>query len=229
MTTLIKSWSVRYSPEPEYVSVHDRRLFGSLRWMLGIALLWSVAACSFEETVTWQEEVLLHDGKTIVVTRTATIGGGRMEPGASNVGETNFTLSFTAPNGQEVFWENPRTLRPLVLGFEGSTTYLATRPAMGSDYMTFGCPDPAYVFLKYQNGWQRVKYEDFPKTLSKTNLLVSHKIIYQGSHEQLLRSNDVEKANRRIGKDDKNIDSNNHGPDFCFQRPSQYNNFHHNK
>lgn len=99
--------------------------------MIGIALAMlavSMSACG-GETIAWQEEVLLHDGKTIIVTRSAQLGMRRREPGAHMTGDANYTLSFTAPDGKEIRWENPGDLRPLALGFDGGTPYLATMRA----------------------------------------------------------------------------------------------------
>src|SRR5438270_166011 len=58
----------------------------------------SVAACAQTETITWKEEVALHDGKSIVVTRSMTLGGRRHEIG-QGAPESKYTLSFTGPDG----------------------------------------------------------------------------------------------------------------------------------
>jgi hypothetical protein len=190
--------------------------------ILGLAAS-AAAGCGQPETITWQEELALHDGKSIVVTRSAQLGVRRREPGASSVGDANYTLRFTAPDGREIRWENPGDLDLLILDFVGDTPYIAASPAMVSHYEAYGCPEPAYVFLKYVAGeWRRIKFEEFPTGFCDTNFLVSSRPSHRERDGRLLSSDLIKESNINLGTSYKTLDPNRHSPD-C-NRPSAYNN-----
>lgn len=182
-------------------------------------LLWNVSACAATEiirsaaveTIHWKEEVALHDGKTLVVNRSVTLGGTRKEPGTRNVGESNYTLSFTAPDGREIAWENPGQLRLMILDFEGGMPYLATEPAMVSHYFDYGCPEPSYVFFRYENDWKRIKYEEFPLAFKNSNFLISSR--GDGLREHgFVSAEQVKEMNRNLDKNLRAIDPKSHSP-----------------
>lgn len=128
----------------------------------------------------WQEEVLLHDGQTIIVQR-AVRRGGRHEVGqkGSYVAQS---LQFTVPGtGQTIVWEDNATddLRnssflPMALGLVGGTPYLVATPMGCLAYNLWGRPNPPYVVFKFQPAkWERIALSDLPAEVSTPNLVQS--------------------------------------------------------
>jgi hypothetical protein len=163
---------------------------------------------------SWKEEVALHDGKTIVVKRSIRLGGVRREIG-QGPGVSNETLDFTAPDGRAIHWEEPGHLHPLIFDFLSGMPYLATRPAMVTDYARYRCPNPAYIFFRYTNEWQRVDFKDFPSQIRETNLVVDTK----GYGDHLIGRQaspaEIKELNSNLEKDDLTIDPHKPSPKGC--------------
>jgi len=138
----------------------------------------NMSACA-TSTFTWKEEVLLHDGKKIVVKRSDTYDSsmrheiGQGAPLAEH--ETTFKIPGT---NQTVIWKSdnrssdPDALHLLVLDFINGVPYVATTPFGSIAYNKWKRPNPPYVFFKYVDGWERISLEEFPETL-KINLIVT--------------------------------------------------------
>lgn len=130
-----------------------------------------ISACSNESQ--WKEEVLLSDGKTIVVDRGITFGPRNHELGQSATGAVKYWVSFLNPaNGQTVRWENPGKLMPMILAISGGVPYVVAIPISAYGYIEAGCPDPAYLFFKYLNEWKSIPYKEFPQEARKRNFLL---------------------------------------------------------
>ena len=100
-------------------------------------ILWiacAISACGRSEVISWKEQVALHDGTSIVVDRTMTVGHAVIEPGAHSTGITNYTLSFVAPDGRSTLWESPAKLTPMILDFVDGVPYLAFRVRAYGDF-----------------------------------------------------------------------------------------------
>lgn len=107
---------------------------------------------------SWKEEVLLHDGRTIIVERYQNYGGFH-EPGqAGPVHEQR--LRFSLPGSKQVFtWAAPydeyegRTdLTFLALHFLDGIPYIVTTPYLCIAYSKGGHPSPPYVIFKWKEG-----------------------------------------------------------------------------
>jgi hypothetical protein len=122
-------------------------------------------------TYHWHEEVLLHDGRVIVVERSVKTGYVPVEIGQPP-GESDYTLTFVASDGKSVTWEGGRDrFIPMILDFEQGVPYVVATGATSLVYGVEGCPRPPYFFFKWSAGsWQRVTYEEFPKSIRKANL-----------------------------------------------------------
>lgn len=137
----------------------------------------SLSACS---SVTWREEVLLHDGNKIIVTRTHTYDPkGLREPFQPDPLK-EATLTFTVPGTkQTVTWKSDfgrayqDSLVLLMLDFLNSTPYIATEPAGCLAYNKWERPNPPYVFFKYDGEWKRIPLEEFPEESKETNVILS--------------------------------------------------------
>lgn len=128
----------------------------------------------------WKEEVLLHDGGKIIVTRMVE-RGGRHEIGQEPpIKEQN--LSFILPGTNEkVIWEDKFTedvgsanFLPMQLEVHKGTAYLVATPMGCLSYDKWGRPNPPYVVFKYQGkAWQRIALQELPAEFKMPNLIFS--------------------------------------------------------
>jgi len=134
----------------------------------------------FGNSASWKEEVLLHDGRKIIVERT-TVRGGRHEPGQKSPYKEQ-SLSFTMPGtGQEVTWEDKfskdlgmANFLPMLLDVLNGAAYLVVSPMGCLSYNKWGRPNPPYVIFNYDGkAWQRIPLEDLPAEIKTPNLVFS--------------------------------------------------------
>ena len=148
-----------------------------------LALSMSVSACvtlsAFGGT-SWKEEVLLHDGGKIVVTRSVD-RGGRHEIGQKPPYKEQ-SLGFAIPNtSQNVKWEDhfsedlgAANFLPMLLDIHNGIAYLVVSPMGCLSYNKWGRPNPPYVIFKYEGkAWQRIPLTELPSEITAPNLISS--------------------------------------------------------
>lgn len=128
---------------------------------------------------SWKEEVLLHDGRRVIVERSQS-RGGRHEIG-QEVPIAAHRISFGLPGkGETVTWEtaggldtNESILILLALDVIKGVPYIATHPAGSVAYRKWGSPNPPYVFFKYDGQmWQRIPLDEFPEEIKEANVVI---------------------------------------------------------
>jgi len=128
----------------------------------------------------WKEEVLLHDGRIMVVERSFKLGGyPALE--AQERSPLDQTITFSPPGkNKKISWvteyrddkPEPNSLGALLLDVVDGVPYLATSPAGCIAYKKWGRPNPPYVFFKYVNDkWQQIPLKEFPRELAEANLM----------------------------------------------------------
>lgn len=151
--------------------------------LAGLALI-SLTACAglhadIGHTMSWKEEVKLHDGQMIVVERFYNLGGYPAIE-SHNRSPLGKTLTFTLPgSSKEIVWKTVfnnspelNSLGPLLLDVVEGIPYLATSPAGCIAYNKWGRPNPPYVLFKYTDeAWQRIPLGAFPPMLVHSNLM----------------------------------------------------------
>lgn len=124
----------------------------------------------------WKEEVVLPDGRVLMVERTHTLGsqfGGEISDINRPPSAVGFTVTIPLPQGGKARWEGDRSLSPLAVGLKDGAAYLAASPRTCPDYDRWGRPVPPYVFFKYANGaWHRISVVEFPEEIGAANLMV---------------------------------------------------------
>ena len=152
-------------------------------WVVGLVALGIVSGCSGKQTYRWQEEVLLQDGRVIVIDRSVRTGEVPVEIGQAP-GESDYTLTFRTSNGSRVTWDGGRDrFVPIILDFVDGMPYVVALGATGLVYVAEGCPAPPYFFFRWTAGeWKRVAYEDFPKALRNANLTAG--LIYRPPYNE---------------------------------------------
>ena len=159
-------------------SVKRKRLLFSVVIILLMSLF--LSGCALGHSAWWKEEVLLHDGRTIIVDRSHKLGG------YPYVASTERTIleekwQFVIPGTKEkVTWIKDGRFPPqgtmltmVLLDILNGVPYIATGPSVCISYNYWGRPNPPYVFFRYDGKtWQRIKLEEFPAELTEANVIV---------------------------------------------------------
>jgi len=147
---------------------------------LGLLFGASMSMYATASTFAWKEEVLLHDGSTIIVERTVK-RGGRHEIGQEPPIKEQ-SLTFTLRNTREkITWEDGYTedvgsanFLPMLLEVGEDRAYLVVHPMGSLSYMKWGSPNPPYVIFKYQDSrWSRIALPELPAEFTRPNLIFS--------------------------------------------------------
>jgi hypothetical protein len=126
---------------------------------------------------SWKEEVLLHDGQTIIVKRSQSYGG-RGEIG-QNAPIREHTLSFTLPNtSKTIEWKSEYSedvgranFNLLALHVLDATPYVVAEPNLCLSYNKWGRPNPPYVLFKYDGKtWLRIQMSELPIEFKTINV-----------------------------------------------------------
>jgi len=136
--------------------------------MMGV----SMSACS--ATMSWKEEVKLHDGQIIVAERFYDLGGYAYLDSSERTA-LNETVTFNLPGtNKKIIWKNdfsdavpePNSLNHFRFDIVNDVPYLATYPAGCIAYNKWGRPNPPQVLFKYAGEqWQRITLAELPPEL----------------------------------------------------------------
>lgn len=159
------------------------RTFTSIAlFVLAAASLGACAGLPFTGGFSWKEEVLLHDGRTLIVERWIKRGpGGRHEIGQPP-SITEGGLSFTLPGTHErVQWKSVLDkdigfidLKPLLLDVISESVYLVVEPVGCLSYNKWGRPNPPYVIFKFKDQtWKQIPIQELPPQAKAPNLIIS--------------------------------------------------------
>jgi hypothetical protein len=144
--------------------------------LLTVTLGASISACS---TTSWKEEVLLHDGNKIVVTRSMSRGGHGI---AHQELVTDESLTFSIPGtNQNILWVDKfsddlgsSSFILMMLEIRKEDIYLVASPMGCLSYNKSGRPNPPYVIFKYRsNEWSRISLQELPLEFKIPNLVIS--------------------------------------------------------
>src|SRR5579864_2311971 len=123
-----------------------------------------LSACSFFGYVTWQEEVMLNDGRVIVVEQKKHIdhGIGR---------EAWLTINLPEFSARPIVWHE--SLSPLIVNIDGGRLYVVGFPPSEVELKHYGSPRPPYVGFVWENGaWKQIPFEKIPERIYTTNMLI---------------------------------------------------------
>ena len=173
----------------------------------------SMNACA-ASSFTWKEEVLLHNGKKIIVERSDTYDSSMNHEIGQGPPLAEHKTTFKIPDtNQEVIWksenrsmENPEHLNLLSLDFLDGVPHVATTPYMSFAYQKWGRPNPPYVFFRYVGRWERISLNEFPEQF-RINVLVhsvqhepyKKKVMAENDKYGFMRSQSVAEINREPG------------------------------
>ncbi|MDT8990185.1 hypothetical protein RQP54_04845 [Curvibacter sp. APW13] len=128
---------------------------------------------------SWQEEVLLEDGRIIVVDRSQSYGGGHEIGQRSPV--RDMTITFTLPSsGRRISWFSEYSedvgranFTLAALHLLKDTPYVVALPNLCQSYNKWGRPNPPYVvFINRGSAWERIPLAELPMEFKAINLVV---------------------------------------------------------
>ncbi len=144
--------------------------------MMGVSM--NADAGLFGHTMSWKEEVLLHDGSKIIAERHYNLGGypaiESQERAALDV-----TVTFNLPGtNKKIIWKTdfrdsqpePNSLNLIRFDVVKGVPYIATYPAGCIAYNKWGRPNPPQILFKYENDqWKRITLAELPTELINTH------------------------------------------------------------
>ena len=148
------------------------------------AMVLSLVACAglISHTMSWKEEVKLHDGRVITAKRFYHLGG---YPGleSHNRMALDEIVTFYLPNSKRIVWKTdyrdsesePDSLNHFYFDIVSGTPYLATYPAGCIAYNKWGRPNPPQILFKYEDEqWKRITLAELPPQLigASANVIV---------------------------------------------------------
>lgn len=133
------------------------------------------------QTNSWDEEVLLHDGRLIIINREVghtlqVFSGDGGSPGFMKSWPDKFWLKFKNPDTHETIkWQGEQYFNPVLLDIIDSVPYLVVRGRPDKETeKIYGCPELPFIYLKYETGlfgkWVPIPVENAPKILQNMNL-----------------------------------------------------------
>jgi hypothetical protein len=139
------------------------------------------AVLGLGDSLSWKEEVLLHDGQTIVIERTHTLGSRpTIESRDRRILAEEIRFSVPA-TGQKIIWRmsfkdsasEPDGVNVVLIGIVGGIPYLAGYPAGCIAYEKWKRPNPPQILYKYEGiQWKRITLAEFPSQLVEANIIV---------------------------------------------------------
>lgn len=150
-----------------------------------MAVVLGLTACTHSglasHSLDWKEEVLLHDGRTVIAERHYSLGG---YPSLDSTQRSvvNETTVFRLPGtGQAITWKSdfrdgvpePNSLNILLFDIVNDIPYVATYPAGCIAYNKWQRPNPFYILFRHEKGaWKRIALDKFPAELTSANVIV---------------------------------------------------------
>lgn len=141
-----------------------------------------MSACAMGGKTSWKEEVLLHDGKVLIVERSQTYGGRHEIGQEPPVKEQKLTFTLPGSN-RSITWKSEYSedigranLKLLALHVLNGRPFVVAEPNLCLAYNKWGRPNPPYVFFKYDGKtWQRIPLSEFPVEFKSINVVIDTK------------------------------------------------------
>lgn len=130
-------------------------------WRCLILLAGPLVACGPKMPLQWQEEVLLSDGRMLLVERTASMKGLQEWGGPGGMKDQRYSLQFTLPDGKPAPRWNGVNM-PMIFDYNPALGgwYLISNIAMCEEWQAAGRPNPPYVAYRLQdNAWKRIRID----------------------------------------------------------------------
>lgn len=149
--------------------------------MMGVSM--NADAGLFGHTMSWKEEVKLHDGQIIVAERFYNLGGYPAIESQERAA-LDETVTFNLPGtSKKITWKTdfrdsqpePNSLNLIRFDVVKGVPYIATYPAGCIAYNKWGRPNPPQILFKHENNqWKRITLAELPTELinAQANVIV---------------------------------------------------------
>ena len=141
--------------------------------LLIILLGASMTACAKTDSVSWQEEVKLNDGRTIVVTQKKRCEGAYTGGNYADCIEREAWLTINLPefSARPIVWHEH--LFAIVLNIHGGRLYVVGCPPSEREFHLYGSERPPYFGFVWENGlWKRIPFKEIPEEIYDTNMFI---------------------------------------------------------
>lgn len=146
------------------------RRLPQLSMALFVAL--QLAACS--NTVQWDEEVKLNDGRVIVVTQKKRCEGGDYSASVNAsclAREAWLTIRLPEFSDKAIVWHE--RLDPMVVNVHQGQLYVVGDPPTTLEFRAYGASNPPYVGFVWRDGaWKRIPFIEIPEAIYDRNMLI---------------------------------------------------------
>jgi hypothetical protein len=147
------------------------------RCLLVYIIALQLQGCVLPWFTKWDEEALLHDGRTMLVHRFAWTGADAADATEMTLDRDirSQTLTFTPPGSrQEITWKGEAFVSPQVIEVIGDRVFVVAQFSRGSaEFEKRGCPRFPYIAFVHENGrWREIAMTELPPQVSKANILL---------------------------------------------------------
>ena len=163
-------------------------LFKRLTLSVVLASVPLVGGCG-ENTITWQEEVKLLDGRVITVTQKRRIDGSNIEREA--------WLMFKLPefSDKEIVWHE--NLDTMVLNVYQNKLYVVGVPSTEREFRQYGKPYPEYLAYRYEEGqWKLISFNEIPGAIYDANMYPENMALKRLKHVSVADKVEIFKDDR---------------------------------
>jgi hypothetical protein len=140
------------------------------------------------DTITWQEEVKLLDGRVIIVTQTR-----RLEENVEREAWLNFKLPEFGD--KEILWHE--NLDTMVLNVYQHKLYVVGVPGTVIEYRQYGRPEPPYIGYRYDNAqWARIPFGEIPAAIYGANMYPENMALARLKHVTISDKDEIFRDDR---------------------------------
>jgi hypothetical protein len=180
--------------------------------IIGLVLAMGVSMSGCADTLSWQEEVKLLDGRIIVVAQKRQY---ERAYNGSNFGgvprESWLTLKLPETGNQEITWHEK--LKPSNLNIANGKLYIVGIPPTSREFYLYNKPRPPYIGYVFENkAWQPIPFNEIPVDIYDMNLSIDSENYIQAGHITLADKT-KELRDPTLPKVFKRIDSSYKDPD----------------
>lgn len=139
---------------------------------VGMAMLLSLTGCT--QTVEWQEDVRLLDGRVITVTQKRRCRGGdyNARTGATCLASESWvTLNLPEFSAHEILWHE--SLNPMVINICEGRLYIVGLPPTLVEFRKYGEINPPYFGFEWSgSGWNAIAFNKIPVAIYDANMIL---------------------------------------------------------
>ena len=141
-------------------------------WLI-VGIFLSLTACGASDTITWQEEVKLSDGRVIVVTQKKRCEGAYTGGNYASciAREAWLTINLPEFSSQPMVWHE--SLDPQIVNIDSGRLYVVGVPPTEREYRLYGDPEPFYIGFVWENSqWKKIPFKNIPAAIYDVNMLI---------------------------------------------------------